>query len=424
MKRSARATHTAYERPYRPLPLRVANTALGLAWRSVQRRPPLDETALFEIAERATGLLDPGEPDFRAPLRTLLRSIESEARLHPIGRLITRHRLATTLATRMRITERFRRDPSLADQRIGAPIVIAGLQRTGTTLLHRLLASDARRLRALASWEALDPVPPEVRENETDPRLASAEVAESGLRYMAPDFFAVHPVEARAPEEDVLLLDLSFRSTVPEATLRVPSFSRWLEDQDQLPAYRMLERCLQLLEPRTANGGKPRRWVLKTPHHLEWLDVLFSVFPDALVVWPHRDPVQTVPSFCSMVAHGRGVFSDDVDPREVGSEWSRKVARMLDRGMSAREAAGDKRFVDVAYSELVRDPISVVRRIYQRADIPYSREAESAMRDLLRTQTQHKHGVHRYDAADFGLSDDGIRNQLAAYRARFAPFFS
>lgn len=427
-----RTTSTDYRHPHRPLLFRGANLALGGLSRVGSRRlrASLEESSLLEAAERSTGLLDFGDGSFREPLKKLLSSIESEAHLHPVGRHMVRERLVSTIANRMRIEEQFRRHPELEASRVMAPIVIVGLQRTGTTLLHRLLAAD-RRIRSLASWEALAPAPlgredRPAESGKSDPRLANARMAEGALRYLAPDFFAVHPVEAGAPEEDVLLLDLSFRSTVAEATLRVPTFSRWLEEQDQEPAYRMLERCLKLLQwQRTPTGqaaegtGEGTQWVLKTPHHLEWLDVLLGVFPNAKVIWTHRDPKTTIASFCSMVAHGRGVFSDRVDPLEIGRDWGRKVERMIQRAMSARDAAGERYFVDVHYDDLTKKPLEVMKRVYGEIGMPFTKDTETVMKDLLRTHTQHRHGVHRYAMEDFGLRPEDIDARFLAYRTRF-----
>lgn len=413
---STRRTSTRYQRPHRPLVLRAANAALGPLVRRGVVPASLEESSLLEAAEQRTGLLDFGEPSFREPLQVLLRSIESEARLHALGRLITRERLVSTLANRMRIAEALRREPAIRARPTLAPIVIVGLPRTGTTLLHRLLASD-RRIRALASWEALSParLPGDADDAR---RIRVAEQSERGLAFMAPDFFAVHPIDAHAPEEDVLLLDLSLRSTVAESTLRVPTFSRWLEEQDQRPAYETLKETLQLLQHQRGTAAQ-ERWVLKTPHHLEWLDVLLEVFPDATLVWTHRDLDEVVPSFCSMLAHARGVFSDHVDPREIGRSWLRKGARMVERALEVR-ARAPERFVDVRYEELVRDPVAVVRTIEERAGMTFTREAEQAARDRLRTERKNRHGEHVYRLADFGLGPAELERAFAGYRGTVA----
>jgi hypothetical protein len=234
----------------------------------------LDAHALVRGAEKATGLSDVG-PEFDiTPLEKLCASVAEEAHLTPVGLAITQGRLSAILQNRLRAEALFSAHPEILASPPVAPIVIAGLQRTGTTNLHRLLSADPR-LRALSSYEVLDPVPPSERSTRwlgRDPRLLKAKLAERALAYLAPDFFAIHPVEAQAPEEEVMLLDYTFLSTVPEATLRVPSFSRWLETQDQGPAYRYLRRLLTLL----AFRRQASRFVLKTPHHLEWFDTLLD----------------------------------------------------------------------------------------------------------------------------------------------------
>jgi hypothetical protein len=213
----------------------------------------------------------------------------------------------------------------------------------------------------------------------------------------------------------VLLLDYSLRSTVPEATLRVPSYSAWLESADQRPAYEHLALLMRVL---SHQHGRERRWLLKTPHHLEWLDVLFAVMPGTKVIWTHRDPTTTVASFCSMIAHGRGVFSDEIDPHEIGRDWTRKLVRMIDRAMDARDRSPSS-FFDVRYHELMADPLGVVRGIYAFLDEPLSPWIERRIRDALAAHPQHQHGRHRYRLADFGLEQGELRERFARYRDRF-----
>jgi hypothetical protein len=418
-----RETSTDYRHPYRPGPVRLANRVL-------ERLPApltvsLDKQALLAAAQRRTGLSDFGDASFHPALEVLLASIEAEARLHPVGRLIVRTRIVASLATRLRLEALFRAQPAIAGERLARPIVVLGLPRTGTTLLHRLLAADAERVRALMSWESLMPVPLP-GEHGAGKRIAAAERSERALKYLAPDFFAVHPIDARGPEEDILLLDLAFRSTVAEATMRVPSYAAWLEAADQAPAYRMLARALQALQwqrkPRAAHrgAGDGWRWVLKTPHHLEWVDEIPKVLPDPLFVWTHRSPRDVVGSFCSMIAHGRGVFSDDVDPLEIGRAWLRKGKRMVDRALAARSRLGEASFVDVRYAELVRDPLATVRAIEERAGLPFTAEAERQMKASMQREAKDRHGKHRYALADFGLDEAAVDDAFADYRRRFA----
>ena len=284
-------------------------------------------------------------------------------------------------------------------------------------MLHRLLSADPH-LRALAGYEVLDPVPPSERRTKLlgrDPRLLQAKLAERALAYLAPDFFAIHPVEAESPEEEVMLLDYTFLSTVPEATLRVPSFSSWLEDQDQGPAYRYLRRLLKLL----AWKQEGRRFVLKTPHHLEWFDTLLEVFPDAKIVQTHRDPLQTTASFCSMVTHGRGVFSDQVDPLEVGRDWTNKVVRMITRATEARERHDASHFLDVSYYDLMRDPLVQMERIYAFAGQPFDASTRAGIEASHESSPQHRYGKHVYKLESFGLEAEALNARFATYRERF-----
>lgn len=408
MARSSKlVTSTDYAHPKRPAVLRAYNALFDPA--------ALDLESLLESARRATELRDFGDPFFRAPLEVLIDSIEHEARLHAFGRTVIRGRLIGMLENRLRIEQIVREDPSIESTPIARPIVIAGLQRTGTTLLHRLLAADPKS-RALLGWEALRPAPLQ-REGRTGSwrRRAGGKLAELGLLGIAPEFFAVHPVEAGSPEEDILLLDHSFMTQSSEAIMHVPAYSRWLEQHASVDAYRYLAKMLKVLLWQRPGDF----WVLKTPHHMEYLHDLLSVFPDAVIVQTHRDPQATMGSFCSMVAHGRGVFSDAIDPREIGSHWLRKVRRMIDRSLAVRDAGAQASFVDVSYYDLVADPLAQVRRIYAHSGRELTPEAEAAMRQVRERDTQHRYGRHAYSARDFGLSPARIEETFSDYRARF-----
>ncbi len=410
-----RETSTDYAHPHRPRPLRVANRALGLFERTLGVRPSLAPHDLLEAARRGTGLSDFGDPAFREPLAKLIDSIEDEARLHPLGRFITRTRIVSALKTRLLLTELLKRRPEIEDRRIVRPIVIVGLPRTGTTFLHRLLATDVDRIRALRSWEALMPVPRSL-DGAAKGRIDAAVRSESALAYMAPDFFAVHPIDARGPEEEILLLDLSFRSTVAEATMRVPSFAAWLETVDQSPAYRFMASALKALEWQRAPAYRGFRWVLKTPHHLEWLEELPKVFERPVIVWTHRAPNEVVASFCSMIAHGRGVFSDQVDPHEIGRFWLRKGKRMVDRAM-ARRGSIDADVIDVKYEDLLRDPVGTALMIEERAGLPLDPRARARMLEGKRREVKDRHGVHRYALQYFGLTEADVARAFSDYRA-------
>jgi len=411
-----RETSRDYANPRRPLGLRVGSALLaGVLPRVVA---PLRADALLDAAARAEGRQDAERPIIEDRLTVLTEAIANEARLSTFGTLATRTRLAGLLRSRLRHQALLADQPEISQVQVVRPIVVTGLQRTGTTFLHRLLEADPR-IRGLRSWEALAPTPPQGR----DTRRRQARISEKALRYLAPDFFAVHPVESDAPEEDVLLLDQTLLSTVAESTLRVPSFAAWLRTQDQAPAYAMLRELLQSLwwqEP-APDPVDPHvaQWVLKTPHHLEFLDELLAEFPDAVIVHTHRDPLTTVASFCSMIAHGRGVMSDDVDPHEVGAELLAATSRMVGNAMATRRRVGDERFVDVHYDDLLGDPVGTVARIGERAGLVPTAAAAAAVEGRRAASGQHRYGRHVYDLADFGLDLDDVRGAFADYRSAF-----
>jgi hypothetical protein len=231
---------------------------------------------------------------------------------------------------------------------------------------------------------------------------------------MAPDFFASHPVLAEGEEEDSLMFDPSFRTTTSEAVANIPAFTTWLESSDPGIMYRRYREVLQVLL-----WQRPGRWLGKTPFHLEYLDTLLETFPDARIIHTHRDPVETVASLCSMLSHARGFMSDHVNPHEVGAQWLRKAGHMVDRSLEARAAADPARFIDVQYRDMIEDPWKQLRRVCEWIDAPIDDEIEAGMRRFLSDNAQHKHGRHRYQLSDFGLSESQVRERFAAYRTRY-----
>lgn len=376
----------------------------------------LEEGALIDAAVKRTGLRDFGDESWRPAFRRLLTALGEEARLHPWGRFITKQRLLGLLQNRLRAEARFRRHPEILEQELAPLFVVTGLQRTGTTLLQRLLAADPAAY-SLLSWEALNPAPLD-RRNERRKRIAIARTSERVLRYVAPEFFAIHPVDHNAQEEDILLLDMSFLSTVPEATMLLPEYSVWLEQQDQEPAYRYMRKVLLLLQ---WQKGQQRRnhWVLKSPHHMEWLDVLMRVYPGTRIIQTHRDPLRNLASFLSMAYHAMRIFSEAVSREDVGAFWTRKVTHMVERGMEFRQTRGTTQITDVLYYDLVKEPMRAVERVYRDASMPLGEEARRSMEKQPDGSHQHKHGIHHYRLEDFGVDRSRADAGFAKYRAQF-----
>ena len=323
------------------------------------------------------------------------------------------------LTNKLVAQDTIKRHPEILDIPVEAPIVVAGLARTGTTMLHRLIAQDPA-IRSLASWEAINPAPAKQKPGQKkDPRYAQAAAAAKGLKYMSPGFFAIHPAEPDAPEEEVILLEQAFLTTTPEAMMNVPTYSKWLEKQDHVPAYRALRRMMQYLQWQRPGIGTDVRWVLKTPHHQEYFDPLLEVFPKATLVHTHRDPLKTSPSLFSMLTHLQMIFSDEVDPNRVASHWLGKIENMARRTLATRERVHDRGFVDVSYYDLIEDPLPQVAHIYQAAGLVLDPDTAGIMEASRRVNKQHKYGRHKYSLADFGLSKDDVESRIATYRERF-----
>lgn len=375
---------------------------------------PLDEQALVEAARRRTGLEDFGDEAFREPLGILLRAYESEARLTPIGRLVARGDALGLLANRLRLEADRQRHPAIAEEEIRQPLFIVGLPRTGTTLLHGLLAQDPAS-RVARAWEVMLPSPPPERERrEDDPRIRAVERRLMGFDLLAPDFKTIHPLGARLPLECIAITAHTFASPRFHTTYHVPTYQEWLEHQDLGPSYAFHRRFLQHLQWR----DPAPRWVLKAPAHVFHFEALFATYPDAIVVQTHRDPLTVLASVASLTLVLQHAFAEHLDPGDIGAEVRRRWAMGLERAMQFRRdnPSAAARFLDVRYHDLVRDPIAAVRRIYERFAMPFTVEAEARMYEHLARYPKDKHGQHRYSLAQFGLDPDDLGRRFKAYR--------
>jgi hypothetical protein len=392
--------------PRLPWPLRAANRLGG----PLARRLSLEPEALCAAAERRTGLADFGSASFREPLGVLCRALEHEARLTALGRVSARLQLVGLLSTRLRALDLLRRRPEIEAEKVGAPIVILGMPRTGTTALQRLLSRDPR-LRSLPYWEALAPLPDgDAAERAADPapRVERARRSLRFLHWAAPRMQAMHEMDAVEPDEEIWLLALDLTTMLFEAVWNVPSFRAWYERADLRGGYGFLRRMLQVLQ-----WYRPgERWLLKSPQHMEQLPLLFETFPDALVVQTHRDPLEVTASFASMASYGRRMNEAHPDPSAIARYWAARIETMLRRSQEGRAGLPPERFVDVRFEDIAADPLAVVRRIGEAARLAPSAEAEAAMRRWLAANPRGKHGGHSYRLEDFGLDPAELRRRM------------
>jgi len=392
----------------KPVWFRVINSA----WRSsyfLGTKIKLNSDHLIKLARKKTGFHSFGNEFWEEPLDRLIESINHEAGLHPVGRFITRERLTGLLAVRLRAEYWFKKHPEILEQELYPVNLICGLQRTGTTKLHRLLAADPEN-RVLSGWEAINPVPLNENPHEIDKRMKAARISEKALRLMAPGFFSIHPVEYEKPEEDILLLDTTFLSTTPEATMHVPSYAAWLEKTDQSYAYEYTAKLLKLLQYQRP----AKRWVLKSPHHMEFLDLAKKHFGQVHFIWTHRNILESLPSFISMVAHSQTIFSDQVSLERVARHWVKKTGYMLSKGIEYRKANPEHEFTDVFYEDIVASPMSVLDELY-RNGLSISPELYQKFLDTDRENTPNRYGTHKYNLDDYNLDPGELTKTVNIY---------
>lgn len=375
----------------------------------------LDEHALLKEARRRTGLADFGDDAFYQPLRMLLASYESEAGLTWVGRLAARRDAERLLMNRLRLVDDRKRYPGIATQEIRRPLFIMGLPRTGSTLLHNLLAQDPAN-RAPLTWEVLDPSPPPA-DREHDPRIKKVQKLLNRFDRLAPSFKAIHPMGTRQPIECVAIMSHTFISPQFQSTYRIPSYQKWLNSGDLRSVYRFHREFLQHLQWAHAR----ERWVLKAPFHLVGLDALLSVYPDARIVQTHRDPRKVIASVASLDAVLRRAFSHDVDLKAIGAEALSQWSAAVQQGITLRKKydVASPQFLDVYYSDLVRDPLSTIRNLYRHFEMELSPEAERRMQVYVTQHPKDQHGPHRYSLAQFGL----IPEEVSAYFTDYTRVF-
>jgi hypothetical protein len=400
-----------WERPRRPAWMRLLNGVGGALRWCGSPWPALRVEGMLAEAERRARLSDWGDQGFREGLETLVGSFEEQGQAHTFGRLFFREYCVRLLINRLRIQDDLTRHPEILGVPIRRPLIITGFPRSGTTLLHRLL-SEAPFARPLLFWESLEPSPPPRAETRrTDPRIARARASVRTLNALAPRIAAAHLFEAEAPEECNNLFAHGFRASYLAFLFDVPRYFEWLGEQEWVEPYRYLRRQLQLLSWRCPGD----HWVLKAPGHIFVLDVVRTVFPDASIVQTHRDPLQVIPSLCSLASAFRGITAGRVDLRRLGAEVTEAMAVGIDRALGFRAAAGPARVFDVHYPALLADPIGTARAICRHFDYPFDAAAEERLRRWLAANPQHKHGVHRYSLEQFGLDPAAVSARFAKY---------
>ncbi len=376
------------------------------------------DAILEEASARAGGLTDLGDGPFVEPLALVLDSLRTEADLNDLGHVIARERMVLHTVNRLHYVDDRTHDPAIAAQEIVRPVFIIGMPRTGTTILHDILAQDPAN-RAPLTWEVMFPSPPPRAETcTTDPRIEVCAATFPPQEEQIPEFKAIHPMGAELSQECVVMMGESMCTPLFHNQFRVPTYQDWVDTEaDWSPVYAFHRRQLQHLQAHHARD----RWVLKTGAHLWGLEHLLETYPDARIVFTHRDPVTSMTSYASLTTLVRGVGSDSVDPHEVAADWTPRLHRVLMNGIRVRQAREypDAVFYDVLFTDFVQDQFAVVEAIYDAFGLPMSDEGARAMRAFIDDNPPGKHGVHRYQSDDYGLVPDRVRADFAEYIEHF-----
>ena len=375
-------------------------------------RVPFDmlctQDKILSAARLTTGLSDFGSNDFMEPLDLLIEDYRSSANLNLKGIASSWIYLHRMLCNRLRLNHFMKTTPA-DNEKIHRPIFILGLPRTGSTLLHELLASH-RELRAPIFWEASF-APGHSSMDKARQWFTSAQIRLLDL--LSPGFRSVHNLGTHLPHECITLQALSLRTMQFHAAHNLQKYNQWLESCDWAPAYDYHKWYLQWLQ----FGREAPRWVLKAPGHLLSLPELIRHYPDATIIHLHRDPCEVIPSMASLFMHIRRPFTRKMDLTEIGRDVTRQWHLGLQNSLNYRNTHPETEtmFMDVHYRELVRDPLATCEKILEFAGIPLDNTARQSLHSYVANNPKGKHGGHRYSLAQFGLNEDELKELFSDY---------
>ncbi len=381
----------------------------------LQRKLPAE--SLLHLARRHTGLDDFGDLAFLDPLQFLLDTCVAEASLSVVGRAALRWDTVRFLSNLLRLRAEERATPAITQQPIERPIFITGLPRSGTTFLHRLMMAD-RDTRAPLVWQTIYPYPPR---DGADRRVARVARQLRAFERLAPQFRGLHPLFAASPQECSEITAHVFRSLRFDTTYRIPSYRAWLDADGHLAAYRFHKRFLQHLQFQNVSAGiASGRWVLKCPDHVFALEAIRTVYPDARLVFVHRDPVKVLLSVARLTEVLRAPFTRTHDPIAIGREeserWLEGTSRMIRAEAGLRLA---EPICHVHHLDLITDPVATVEGVYRHFGLPMTDEARAHMDRMAVRQPNGGYAPHTYRFADHGLDATTERAKFRDYMVCF-----
>lgn len=369
--------------------------------------------ALIEEAQRATGLDRFDSESFREGLEILVKDVNDGNRPDPcVDRMEAD--ILKVLRDRLKSTDYLARNPELLTRPIERPVFVFGIPRTGTTMISNLLAADPAR-RSPLTWEIEDPVPPATTATlKTDPRALARLEAERQMLAARPEMGKYYRNSAIYPNECVYIQAHDFKTLFWESRGKLPGYREFIFSTDVTSAYEYEKRFLQLLQ-----AEAPGIWNLKMPSHALFIPTLLKVFPDARLIWTHRDPFTATGSLCSLISLAHRGYMGHVDAEWIADNYPKQAAEHANRAMDARDAIGDDRIIDVHYAEMMRDPMATMRKVYAQLGDEFTPAAEAAMQGWIDDNPQDKFGTHEYKLAQYGLSKEKLEPLFERYLSRF-----
>ena len=369
---------------------------------------------LIEQARKATGLERFDSESFREGLEVFLGDV-NRCSYTEQGHQRLAGSVVAALATRLKANAYLEQRPELLKRPIERPVFVFGVPRTGTTLLSNLLAADPQR-RSPLTWEIDDPVPPPTSATLfSDPRAQARLQQEKAMLAARPEMGKYYRNSAVYPNECMFFINADFKALMWESRGVLPHYRDWLFEQADLSStYEYHKRFLQLLQ-----ADAPGIWNLKQPSHALWLEALLKVYPDARLVWTHRDPLTATGSFCSLLSLSHNAFMGRVDTQWLGEDCSFQAVEHAERIMDFRDKFGEDRVIDVHYGDLMRQPIETMRKLYKALGDDYTNEAEASMTNWINDNPQDKFGRHEYKLAQYGLTPEQLRGRFERYLSRY-----
>lgn len=374
---------------------------------------------VFELAARRSGRSEIDSDSWRDGLQLIVDELNTSPAFTPFGRERVLNDATDALARRIRVHGYIQAHPGVLDVPVERPLIVLGMPRTGTTVISYLLDQDPAR-RSLLHWQCVDPIPPAGTDTlRTDPRcLALLEEQRKILELVAQAKMPLpHWEDADGPTEDMFIHNQDFKGLSWDSFLPTDRYARWLFDEaDMSSTYEYQKRYLQVLQ-----STAPGNWSLKMPSHSVHIEALLKVFPDARLIWAHRDPYKATGSLCNLwrLPQSLVMNTELLDQTDMGRLAMWQMGYHVDRPLRARDRIGDERFFHMYYHEMMRDPMDVMRRIYEWADGPLTAETEARMRNWLAEHPQDRFALNAYRLDEYGLSVEQLVPTFAEYLDTF-----